>query len=516
MESLVPSLFCLLVAVFVGVLFKRWGLTSSALPYPPGPKPRLISGNAHDLPKAHAWLTYTRWANQYGGVYHIREYHQHIIVVNTLKDAIALFDRRSQIYSDRPTSTMVELMGWEFNIALIPYGDKWRRHRRLFQQNFKKEASLTYQPVQTRKIHEMLYSLLTDPEDYALHYKNLAGAIVMATMFDKHISLADVNRFSTAVERAVAKLSEAFLPGAFAVNLFPFLRHIPSWLPGAGFKRLAKECKAYTDAVRNIPFRRVKEKMASDAEVVGLAARLLEKNDEKGGQAEAEEDIKEVTATAFVGGAETTVSVFGTFFYAMLVNPDIQRKAQEELDTVIGTQRLPAYSDRGALPFLEAVFREVMRWHPVAPLGVSHATSDDDVYNGYYIPKGSVVIANIWAMTRDESIYSQPELFRPERFLDDKGQLNDDDTVLAFGFGRRICPGRHMASATVWLTMATVLSTFNITKAKDMNGNEISVSDDYSGSLVRHKLPFACSITPRSPEARNLILEAQDTAHDGI
>lgn len=254
---------------------------------------------------------------------------------------------------------------------------------------------------------------------------------------------------------------------------------------------------------------------ASGAEVVGLAARLLEKNEERGGLAEAEEDIKEVTATAFVGGAETAVSVFGTFFHAMLVNPDVQQKAQEELDAVVGTQRLPDYSDRHTLPYIEAVYREVMRWRPVLPLGVSHATLEEDIYNGYYIPKGSVVIANIWAMAHDEPIYTQPELFRPERFLDDSGQLNDDDLVVAFGFGRRICPGRHMASATVWLTIATVLSTFNITKAKDVDGNEIPVGDEYSNGLVSHKLPFSCSIVPRSPVARNLILETQNTTCDG-
>lgn len=109
METLASPLYYLLVIIFVGILFKRWIVTSATLPYPPGPKPRLITGNARDLPTVYPWLTYSRWAKQYGGVYHIREYHRHIIIVNTVKDAIALFEKRSQIYSDRPASTMVEL-----------------------------------------------------------------------------------------------------------------------------------------------------------------------------------------------------------------------------------------------------------------------------------------------------------------------------------------------------------------------------------------------------------------------
>ncbi|KAF5385248.1 hypothetical protein D9615_001132 [Tricholomella constricta] len=197
----------------------------------------------------------------------------------------------------------------------------------------------------------------------------------------------------------------------------------------------------------------------------------------------------------------------------MLVNPDAQRKAQEEIDAVVGTNRLPDYNDRPALTYIEAIYREIMRWRPVTPLGVSHATTDDDIYKGYYIPKGSVVIPNIWAMTHDESIYPQPDLFRPERFIKEDGQINDDDLILTFGFGRRMCPGRHMAEATIWLTIVTVLSTFNITKAKDSDGNDIPVDDDYANGVISHKLPFPCSITPRSAAARDLILEA-NTAYD--
>jgi len=468
----------------------------------------MLSGNARDLPRVQPWLTYTLWAKQYGSVVHIREYSQHTVLVNSLKDAIALFEKRSQIYSDRPVMTMIELMGWDFNAALMPYTEKWRRHRRLFQQNFKREVSATYQPVQTSKIHELLYKLLNTPENFMLHYRTVAAAIIMATMYDNDISSSNVDRFVTVAEQAVGKLSEIMFPGAMAVNIFPFLRYLPSWFPGTGFKRFAEGCKVYTDEMQDVPFNFVKERMASGTGMLGLTERLLNQHNIQGGLPEAEEDIKGVTATAFAGGADTTVSALGTFFYAMLINPEAQRKAQEEIDNIIGTHRLPDYNDRNSLPYVEALYREVMRWRPVAPLGVSHSTSGEDIYNGYYIPKGSVVISNIWAMTRDESIYPQPESFLPERFINEDGQLNDNDLILTFGFGRRICPGRHMASATVWLMIATVLSTFNITKAKDADGNEIPVNDDYTGTLIIHKVPYHCSITPRSHESRDLILQA--------
>ncbi|KAF5385247.1 hypothetical protein D9615_001133 [Tricholomella constricta] len=291
----------LVIIVLVGVVARRWRMSSARYPYPPGPKPTPILGNARDIPTFKSWLTYSRWARQYGDVFHVREYHQHIIVINSLKDAIALFEKRSRIYSDRPVLAIVNLMGWDFNAGLLPYGDRWRRHRKLYQENFRKVAAITYQPIQTRKIHELLQKLLLTPDDFILHYRTVAVAIGMATMYDHDISTVNLERFVTVAEQAVSKINEAFFPGAMVVNAFPFLQHLPSWFPGTGFKAFAAGCKVYTDEMQNVPFNFVKEKMASGAEMSALTARLLERNNAGGGSMESEADIKAVTATVFAG-----------------------------------------------------------------------------------------------------------------------------------------------------------------------------------------------------------------------
>jgi len=184
-----------------------------------------------------------------------------MLYVNSLKVAIELFEKRSQVYSDRPVLAMVDLMGWDFNVGLLPYGDKWRRRRRLFQQQFKKDVALTCRPSQTRKIHGMLQKMLFAPDDFMLHYQTVAAAIMMTTMYDNTISAFDVDKSITITEHATRKMSEAFFPGAMAVNVLPFLRYLPSWFPGAGFKRFARGSKVYTDQMRNVPFARVKEKL---------------------------------------------------------------------------------------------------------------------------------------------------------------------------------------------------------------------------------------------------------------
>jgi len=112
-------------------------------------------------------------------------------------------------------------------------------------------------------------------------------------------------------------------------------------------------------------------------------------------------------------------------------------------------------------------------------------------------------------MTRDESMYPDPERFNPDRFFTTDGKLNNDDTVLAFGFGRRICVGRHNADATVWATMVSVLSTFDIVKAKDAHGNEIDIDPGYSDGFISHPETFPCAITPRSDVAKSLIEATQ-------
>ncbi|KAJ6508743.1 cytochrome P450 [Mycena sanguinolenta] len=473
------------------------------LPSPPGPTPYPLVGNFRELPTKLPWLTYTEWGHKYGSdVVHASALGQHVVVVNSVKAANELFEKRSYIYSDRPVVTMIELMGWDFNVGLMPMGDKWRKHRRMFQQHFRRDISRNYRPIQMQKIHLLLQALLSSPQDFREHLKTRAIHYFLppkANRIFRQVNRSDYH----GDEHAVKKLSDSFFPGAVVVNTFPILRYLPSWMPGAGFKRYAADCLEVTNEMRQVPFDYAKHNMRDDVESKTVVARLIEVTKARGRYDE--DAIQNVAATAYAAGSDTTVSALASFFIAMAVHPEAQKKAQTEIDTVIGTHRLPEFEDRASLPYVEALFREVMRWRPALPLGVAHASSVDDIYNGYFIPKGTTVLSNIWAMTRDESIYSEPERFNPDRFFTADGKLNDDNTILTFGFGRRICPGRHNAEATVWATFVSVLSTFTIAKGKDADGKEIDIDPVYSDGIVSHPEPFACSITPRSEIAKNLV-----------
>ncbi|KAJ7669227.1 cytochrome P450 [Mycena polygramma] len=491
--------------LLAGVWLAKKYRAAARLPFPPGPKPRFITGNLSDLPVEHAWITYTEWGKQYGDM-HVSAFGDHIVIINSLAIAVELFERRARIYSDKPAIPMLPLMGWDFNFGFMPYGEKWRQYRRLFHKHFHRDAIAAYRPTQLKKVHDCLRGLLSTPEDFSAHNKTVAAATTMATVYGYDIKPTH-DRFVDLAEETFKRLSASVFPGAFAVNTFPFLRHMPSWFPGCSFQRFAKETFELIVEMKNVPFDFVRQNMKDGVGKLSILAELLEDHDAHNGSKEQETMIKDVAAMAYSGAADTTSSALDTFVLTMAMNPRVVQKAQNELDSVTGLTRLPGFEDRDSLPYCEAVYREVMRYRPVAPLGVPRTTTEDDVFDGFFIPKGAIVLSNAWAMTRDESVYQNPEEFNPERFFDANGQLNDESEILSFGFGRRICPGRHAADAIIWATIVSILSTFNFAKATDADGKEIEIEPVYSGNLVSHPLPFKCRITPRSEVAKRLVEE---------
>ncbi|KAJ6477341.1 cytochrome P450 [Mycena vitilis] len=490
-------------------------------PFPPGPKPRFIVGNLPDLPAEQPWITYTDWGNKYGDIVHASAFGNHVIIISASKIAAELFERRARIYSDRPPIPMVPLIGWDFDFTFLPYGEKWRQYRRLFHKHFHRDAIVAHRPTQMKKIHDHLRGLLSTPEDFTAHNKTVSAAALMATIYGYDIKPTH-DRSVELAEATNQALSASIFPGSFAVNTFPFLRHLPSWVPGCSFQQFAEDTYDLIVEMRNAPFDFVRQTMRDGVGRSSVLAELLEHHDTHNGSNEEEIIIKDVAAVAYAVGADTTSAALNTFIMAMALHPEVVHTAQNELDSVTGSNRLPGFEDRNALPYCEAVYREVMRQTPGAPLGIPHTTTEDDIYDGYFIPKGrflvlfnsnadiipgATILTNIWAMTRDESIYSNAEEFNPERFFKADRQLNDDADILAFGFGRRICPGRHVADAAIWSNIVSVLSVFNITKAKDVDGNEIEIVPVYSHNLVSHPHPFKCRITPRSNAAKRLIEE---------
>lgn len=228
---------------------------------------------------------------------------------------------------------------------------------------------------------------------------------------------------------------------------------------------------------------------------------------------EDEKDIKGATGVLYGAGTETTVSTLSNFFLAMVLYPDVFKKARQEIDRVVGTERLPDFDDREQLPYVDCVLQEVYRWGCPPPLGLPHRLVSDDEYRGYHIPAGSTVIANIWAMSRDERVYADPEVFRPERFenLDRETAEFVDPRRYTFGFGRRVCPGLLLADGSIWLAFANIIATLDIRKARDASGQESTPVAAWVSGFVSQPVSYVVDIRPRSTQSVGLIQQMNDS-----
>ncbi|KAF4619930.1 hypothetical protein D9613_004665 [Agrocybe pediades] len=496
-------LFPLLLVPILWSLQKlvRWLTKSQPAPYPPGPKPKFLIGNALDIPSVKSSKVYVEWEKKYNSkILHAEALGNHILVLNSLEDADELLEKRSKNYSDRPHIPLVKILGWEFNISLMQFDDVWRLHRKICQQNFRKGASEEYDPVHVSKVNDFLVDLLSTPNsNLETNIKKLSIAIPLASMYGYHLESLD-DPCVIAAEKSASEGGNLLITATY-VNAFPFLGRLPTWVPFAKASRIAEEVRKNTKEMMRIPTEKIKKLMAEGKASPSLVTSMLERKFSSGITAEEEATIENIAYTVYGAASGTTTASMATFFHLMSKHRDIQRKAQAEIDEVVGTKRLPGYEDRPRLPYIEAIYREVMRIAAPLPLSVPHATLEDDIYKGYFIPKGTTV-----AMNHDPEKYTDPDAFKPERFFDASGKLNDDGRILAYGFGRRVCVGQHVASSIMWLVIVSVLACFDIGAPEDDDGNELPINEDYEEvGIVRYKINLGCSVKARSRDTAQLV-----------
>ena len=302
------------------------------------------------------------------------------------------------------------------------------------------------------------------------------------------------------INKVMAEFSEAVVVGAWLVDLIPWLRYLPDWVPGTKFKQTARQWNKDCDEVMNVPVDFVVQQMAQDAAKPSYVERLLSANPD----AESKQHIEQSAAALYAGGADSTAAGLSFFFLAMTAFPHVQIKAKEEIDRVVGVERLPGFQDRDSLPYVEAVVKETLRWQPLAPVGPPHMSEQEDEHNGYRIPKGAILLPSIKWFSADGGVYKDPESFKPERFLGPDEEPSPYAYV--FGFGRRICPGRLLADSTLFLTIAQSLAVFDIGKAIQRASDKvIEPVIGTTAGLVAHPLPFKCRVVPRSEKHAMLI-----------
>ncbi|KZS94044.1 cytochrome P450 [Sistotremastrum niveocremeum HHB9708] len=440
----------------VGLYQRLRSYASSSLPYPPGPKGIPILGNALQVPLKTPWIKFTEWAAVYGDMFYLRILGRDVIVLNSSKVAYDLLHKRSAIYSDRPGMALTrDFGGWDFSIVIDPYGDHFHIKRKFMNQSLNPSATRRIYPMMADNAKLFMQGLLREPTQFQTLNRMYAGAnILMLTYGHQETD-----------------------------------HELVGWLPhfvwGSRFSDLMKRMKAATYQASAVPYNAIKQKFLNGTSLPCMATTLLEDNTKPNGIVEHEFAILGSLASTYIAGADTTVATLDTFAIAMIYYPEVQREAQRLIDELLHGERLPTFDDREDLPYVEAIFQEVLRWKPIVPGGVPHRSTEDDVYQGMFIPKGTMVIFNVSAMMTNSRDFPNPSEFNPGRFLYTLRADIAKPEDIAFGFGRRICPGRHFADAWVWLAMINMLALFEISPEIGLDGKPILPDLEYEEGLVR-------------------------------
>ncbi|KAH9028593.1 cytochrome P450 [Lactarius pseudohatsudake] len=454
--SLVTAIDCLALSTFLYILFAfRDHRRRRGFPYPPGPPLLPVIGNFLDVPKLSPWLAYANMSKKYGDVVCLQVFGGVVVVLCSPTAIKDLLEKRGELYADRTPFPILEIMDVDWLFPLTRMGKYWHEGRKLLDRSFRPGAAALDRRLIEEKTRVLLGQLLGTPKEFREHLYLFQGRIVMRLTYG--YDLKENDDMLVLPKRIADIIKPFFLPGAALVNHLPFLRRLPSWVPWFKYEPLAGECRELAQRMKNEPIDFVRKSMREGTAAPSLGTEYFQEADLLNGleRQQAVQGIKDILGSLFQAGTDTarvlptpTAVAISSLFLALILYPDLY-----------GTVAL------------QNVLRRI-----------------------------------VGAILHDPELYPDPEAFDPDQFLIEDGTFRDDPMIpLAFGAGRRICAARHLVDPILFVVTASVLSVFNVTRARDKNGKEIPVAAPPLESVlpdIAVYLPeFECSITPRDKVA---------------
>ncbi|KAF2877751.1 cytochrome P450 [Massariosphaeria phaeospora] len=520
MASLALYTVVFLVSLLFLYLYRAY-IAKSSLPLPPGPPALPIIGNVHQAPKSYPWLQYHAWGKTYGPVLHLNMLGQPVIVLSTSAAAHDLLAKRGATFSDRPRFVVAaELALKGMHMLLRPYDERFRVHQKLESPLLSMRAASAYLPFQELESKQLLYDLLGNAGgsggDCHGHFERTTASIIYGLFYGFRLKTASDPVLLTAhsVNHEFDQLAQV---GKYLVDSFPVLNNLPGSL--APWKA---EAEKHWERQRALHVGNLQQGYAANG--WNFSKQMKKTLDNEAIDMSEEELALDVGIMADAALDASTETLMWFVVACITSNKGFIAKAQNHLDTVVGRDRLPDFADRPQLLYIDAIVEELLRWRPAGAAGVPHFTKVESSYKGYRIPANSVVIPNHWSMTREEEVFgSNVEDFSPERWLP---SANPDDgtpcapsglrdlPIVGFGYGRRLCPGRHVARNVLWITIARVLWAFEIEPGLSETGERLAVdSMAATDGLVSKPLPFKASFKPRGSWVNDIVMAECDT-HD--
>ncbi|KAI0720580.1 cytochrome P450 [Cerioporus squamosus] len=457
--TLVVGIGAFAAAIYLLAQFARslgWGKHAGRLP--PGPPGHWLFGNTP--PTSYAYRYYTELAATYGPVFTMRYGSHRVCVITGHQAATDIMVKQSHKLIDRPRYVAAgEIISAGMRTLLTRAGDRLRRLRSSLHAALQPQASAKYEPVQTHNALNYILDLLNDPDKHLDHARRYAASVIMTVTYGK----------TTPTSYCDPK------PGAYL--------HIP------GFTSELQRYHEEEIGLWRSQVEEVKQRQARNEVNPCFVTYLLEQQEQSG---LSDDELAYLAGSMFGAGSDTTGGVLGFLTMASACYPEAQRRVQAQVDTVVGRDRLPTFADQEHLPEVWAYIEELYRWRPV---------------KDYVIPAGTEVAGCHWAIGRDPEVFPDGEEFKPKRWLDDQGRLKDDLKFFNWGFGRRICPGQHLADRSVFINTALVLWAFEISEDPKHPINTLGIMD---GALA-HPEPFVARFKPRVPNLRGKIASFRDS-----
>ncbi|KAJ3504930.1 hypothetical protein NLJ89_g7683 [Agrocybe chaxingu] len=480
--------------------------------YPPGPPTVPLLGNAHLVPNEYVHLRFTEWARAYGDIYSLMVGNGVIAILTSHKAVKEIIDVQGNYTADRPLTTIGDTVTGGVHMAQAHSDDpRWSILRRAVRSVLTKQKCEEHWPIQRAESVQLMHDIIHDPHSYHKHVKRYTFSVISSIVYGARFPRFD-SKECTDFYNMIDKWSELMEPGRHPpIDLLPVLKLIPEH-----FALWRQEAKTVRQMQHHLYFHMldcVRGRLARSEGVGAFMEDIIQTQDQLGLDREL---MAYLGGVLLEGGADTTASYLNSLHLAMVAFPEVQKKAHEELDRVVGSDRLPTLEDIPALPYVRAIIREVHRWRPAAPLGLPHASTQEVQYNGYVLPKGSTIFINIWGINHDPELFDRPEDFWPDRFMKNEHGTRDGVDVsawrdkLIFGGGKRVCPGTNLAHNSVNFNTALLLWTFTFEQSVDPVTKRPLTPDvwDYTKGLFIMPNKFPSEIVPRSRARVELLAQS--------
>ncbi|KAK4212170.1 cytochrome P450 [Rhypophila decipiens] len=504
---------------------------SQALRPPDGPPGLPLIGNLHQLPKTGAHRLFTEWAKTYGGIFSLKMGPALAVVITDRQIVKDLLDKKSAIYSDRPPSYVShDLITKGDHLLVMKYGETWRSFRRAIHQFFRETACESEQIkslVDAEQV-QMMRDFLVKPENHMRHTKRTSNSIIMSLVFGIRTD-SDQTPHMKELYAVMERWSEVMEVGATPpVDIFPFLKYAPESLFNNWVQRSLDVGNRMKSLYSSMKAQVIARRASGSQKVPTFMDQVLDSNNIKSQTPLTENQRDFIGGVLMEGGSDTVSTMMLVVIQALTLHPEVQRRAQAEIDAVCTDKASPAWSDYNRLPYIAQIVKEAMRWRPVTPLAFPHALSQDDTITTpdgrqFFLPKGTTVFLNVWGLHHDPERFQNPDEFNPDRFANQTRPAAEytasgvDRDHFIYGAGRRICPGIHLAEREMFLGTAKLLWGFNFEQVVDeKTGLKLPIDTDpttgYTEGFLVCPADFPCKVTVRSGERAKTILREFEKA----